>query len=441
MLVRYESLERTVWQLGYWAFERLGAREAEGRATIFNPLPDARSGLVELAGAEPQVVQLAGFAARTVELIPRRAPEPRAGSSIQSDRLSLEAAPDGTLALTDKLSGRRYERLHMLEDEPDMGDLYNFCPVDGARVWHPKHAQARILADGPVVWELELRVQAERPERLVGDSSATVPLTIVTIARLVRGSSRVEFRTTVENHSRDHRLRAAFAAGESDETVRAESPFALVRRPLRATGAADRVDRAARRDRAQPRRGRAWTDRAPEPGPAGVRVPADGAREGEELCLTMLRCVGVISQPSGAIATRPQGAGPALATPEGQCLGGYELEYALVVGADQLDDLSLLQESADYRRGFVVVPGIEARLEPPLSLTGDVVWTCLKGAEDGDGLVLRCFNPSDSAVSATLSGPVSVARMRLDETREEPVPGGATEVAPHQIATLRIRPE
>ncbi len=60
MLVRYESLERTVWQLGYCAFERLGAREAEGRATVFNPLPEARSGLVEVAGAEPQLVRAGG---------------------------------------------------------------------------------------------------------------------------------------------------------------------------------------------------------------------------------------------------------------------------------------------------------------------------------------------------------------------------------------------
>ncbi len=438
MMVRYEWLERIVWQLGYWAFERLGADEAEGRATVFNPLPGARSGLVDLAGAEPQVVDVEGFAARTVELTPRRPAEPRAGSSIESDRLLLEAAPDGTLSLTDRHSGRRYERLHVLEDEPDMGDLYNFCPVDGAGVWHPKGAQARILADGPAVWELELRVEADRPEGLDADPGATAPLTIVTVARLVRGSSRVEFRTTVENGGRDHRLRVAFAARVGHETVRVESPFALVRRPL--------APPEPRTEWTEPPDATGHTLGAVALGPIAIltkglpEYEARRAPDGDELVLTLLRGVGVISKPSGAIATRPQGAGPGVPTPEGQCLGRHELEYALLVGAAELDDLELLRQSADYRRGLVVVPGIELGLEPPLALEGDVAFSCLKGAEDGDGLILRCFNPGGAPARAVVSGRVSASRTRLDETGEEPLPGGDAELAPYEIATLRIRP-
>jgi 2-O-(6-phospho-alpha-D-mannosyl)-D-glycerate hydrolase len=445
MMVRYEQLDRTVWQLGYWAFERLGAAEAEARAAVFNPLPEARRALVELPGAEPQLVDLDGFEMRTVELTPVRATEPREGTSIESDRFMLEAAPDGTLTLTDKQAGRRHARLHVLEDEPDMGDLYNFCPVDGAAVWRSQRGRTRILADGPLIWELEIRAEAERPDGLDGDARASVPLTIVTVARLVRGSPRVEFRTTVENRSRDHRLRVVFSTGEvpgtgaRHETVRAESPFAVVHRPLEPP--------VPTSDWTEPPDPTQHTLGAVALGPVALLakgLPEYEARSGpagEELCLTLLRCVGVISKPSGAIATRPQGAGPATPTPEGQCLGRHELEYALLVGADELDDLSLLRESADYRRGFVVVAGIEASLEPSLALTGDVVFSCLKGAEDGDGVILRCFNPSATVAGATVSGRVSVTRTRLDETAEEPLPDGTTELAPYQIATLRLRPE
>ena len=439
MMVRYEQLERTVWQLGYWAFERLGAAEAEARATVFNPLPEARRALVELPGTEPQLVELGGFAMRTVELTPARATEPRQGTAIESDRFVVEAGADGTLTLTDKQTARRYERLHVLEDEPDMGDLYNFCPVDGAPVWHPQRARTRILADGPLIWELELRIEAERPEGLEGDARASVPLTIVTVARLVRGRRRIEFRTTVENRSRDHRLRVAFSTGEQYETVRAESTFAVVHRPLEPA--------VPRSEWTEPPDATQHTLGAVALGPVALMakgLPEYEARSGPaggELCLTLLRCVGVISKPSGAIETRPQGAGPALRTPEGQCLGRHELEYAVLVGADELDDLSLLRESADYRRGFAIVPGIEASFEPPLALAGDVVFSCLKGADDGDGVILRCFNPSDEARSATVSGHVSLARTRLDETGEEPLPRGSAELAQHQIATLRLRPQ
>ena len=181
-------------------------------------------------------------------------------------------------------------------------------------------------------------------------------------------------------------------------------------------------------------------------GPLGLLskgLPEYEARSGTgtaaELVLTLLRCVGVISQPTGALSTRPLGAGPQTPTPEGQCLGRHELEYALLPGADTLTDTELLRASQDYRYGFVVGPPQE-RWRSPLALEGDVVFSCLKGAEDGDGLVLRCFNAGDSPGSARVIGPVSVSRTRLDETGEDPLADGSVELREAEIATLRLRP-
>jgi alpha-mannosidase len=160
-----------------------------------------------------------------------------------------------------------------------------------------------------------------------------------------------------------------------------------------------------------------------------------------ELCLTLLRCVGTISKPSGAISTRPLSAGPDLPTPEGQCLGHHELEYALLVGADDIDDVQLLRESQDYRRGFIVIAGAGANSDPPLKLEGDVVFSCLKGAEAGDGLILRLFNPSEVATKARVTGPFEASRARLDETEtgSEPLTDGTLELGAHEIATIRLR--
>jgi alpha-mannosidase len=175
-------------------------------------------------------------------------------------------------------------------------------------------------------------------------------------------------------------------------------------------------------------------------------LPEYEARPGDagaELCLTLLRAVGVISRPTGAIRTRPLGAGPAVATPDGQCLGRHELEYALLPGADALDATALLRASQDYRFGFVIAPA-GARFEAPLSIQGDVVFSCLKGAEDGDGVILRCFNPGHSPARVQLAGNVTASRTRLDETAIPLGPGddlsrdGAVELAAGQIATFRL---
>jgi len=438
MLVRFEWLERTLSELARWSIERLGASGALGSATVVNPVPQRRRAVVELPGAQPQLVKLDGFAARTVELAPARERKPASdGERIESDRFVLEVASDGTLTLTDKSSGRRHERLHALEDEPDMGDLYNFCPVEGAQVWRASAPRARVLSAGPLVWELELRVDAELPAGLDEGADTEVPMPICTIARLVRGSSRVEFRTTIDNHARDHRLRVSFGAGRGHDTVRAESAFALVRRP---------VDPPPPRTQwAEPPDDTHHTLGAVALGPIALvtkGLPEYEARHGnagQELCLTLLRCVGVISKPAEGLVTRPLAAGPQLPTPEGQCLGRHEAEYALLANADELDDLELLRQSQDYRAGLLVFPGVATSFEPPITLEGDVVFSSLKGAEDGDGLILRCFNPGAAVVSARVGGAVSVSRTRLDETGEEPLPEGLAQLEPGQIATLRLR--
>ena len=154
--------------------------------------------------------------------------------------------------------------------------------------------------------------------------------------------------------------------------------------------------------------------------------------------LTLLRCVGLISRPTGALSTRPFGAGPQTPTPEGQCLGRHVLEYALLPGVELLDDAALLRESQEYRYGFMVVPG-QVHFTAPLALQGDVVFSCLKGAEDGDGLTLRCFNPADRPAQARVVGGVGVTRTRLDETGEQPLADQSIELRAGEIATLRVR--
>jgi hypothetical protein len=114
------------------------------------------------------------------------------------------------------------------------------------------------------------------------------------------------------------------------------------------------------------------------------------------------------------------------------------LEYALRFDADSLDDLALVRESQDYRCPLLVVPA-GVSFEPPLALEGEVVFSCLKGAQDGRGLVLRVFNPGSVPATARVVGAGAIERCRLDESPGQTVGGDTIEVAPGQIATLRLR--
>jgi alpha-mannosidase len=146
------------------------------------------------------------------------------------------------------------------------------------------------------------------------------------------------------------------------------------------------------------------------------------------LRLTLLRCVGTISRPAG-LPTRPLAAGPEIATPDGQCRGRHVFEYSLRFDGDELSNAALLRASQDYRTDFLSGDPFE----PPLELDGDVVFSCLKQAEDGSGLVLRVFNPNPGPELPTLNLPAR--RIRLDEAEAA---DGGLELAPGEIATFLI---
>jgi alpha-mannosidase len=397
MQVRYEQLGRT-----------LDALEPVGPAFV-NPLPYRRARLVQVDGREG-VVELAGFAGSPVDLQGAEKTEAPDATAISNGVLLLQAETDGTLTVTDLRDGRRFLGLHAIEAEPDVGDLYTFCP--GGPVTPSQSTGARVLFDGPLVSELV--VEAELPG-----------VHVRTIVRLVRGIERVELRTTVENTAEDHRLRVRFPIATDAREVRAESQFAVVRRPLE--------PRAPRAPWVEPPVATAHTLGAVALGPLALLtkgLPEYEAGVDRHLSLTLLRCVGTIARPAG-LPTRPFGAGPPVPTPEGQCLGVHSFEYALRFDADRLSDAGLLRAAQDYRTDFVT----GEPLEPPFELDGDVVFSCLKGAENGDGVVLRVFNPNATTERIDVRG-MDVNRVRLDEEADA---DGGVELVPAEIATFRLR--
>jgi alpha-mannosidase len=232
---------------------------------------------------------------------------------------------------------------------------------------------------------------------------------------------RLELTSIVENEAEDHRLRVLVRSADSPDEVRAESQFAVVRRPLTPAPRAEWVE---------PPVPTAHTLGAVALGSLVLltkglpeyEVSEDGLR------LTLLRCVGTISRPPG-LPTRPLAAGPNIATPDGQCHGRHVFEYALRFDGETLSNAALVRAGQDYRTDFLRGDPFEA----PLELGGDVVFSCLKPAEDGSGLVLRVFNPNPKPESLSLNLPAR--RIRLDE--EEELNGGL-ELAPGEIATLLL---
>ena len=361
MLVRYEQLDRT---LDYVEREAVGVGGA-----LVNTLPFRRARAVEGG-----VFEVDGFSGGR--------PEPLA---YRSPRVDLEPIAD----------------LLDFEDEPDIGDLYSFCP--GGKTSSAQLVSSRRNGSAQLL-------EHELPG-----------IRIHTTIRAL-GLDRFELTSVVESEAENHRLRVLIRSHSGADEVRAESQFAVVRRPL--------VPPPPRADWVEPPVPTAHTLGAVALGP--LVLLSKGLPEYEAsaqgLRLTLLRCVGTISRPAG-LPTRPVAAGPDIPTPDGQCRGRHVCEYALRFDGDRLSNSALVRASQDYRTDLLRGDPFET----PLELGGDVAFSCLKAAEDGEGLVLRVFNPNDRPETLTSSLPLR--RVRLDEDQD--VDGGL-QLVPGEIATFLV---
>lgn len=254
-----------------------------------------------------------------------------------------------------------------IEDEPDKGDLYNFCPGDGVP---------------PIT---EVRVQAVRRE----------------------GEPFVRLDVKIDNRRSDHRLRLRIPLPERVEQAVAGSPFELVTRALVSEGGEVELPSPT-----WPARGVVLA--------GGVAVLAEGVIEyevasGRELAVTLLRCVGTISR--AGLATRPAPAGPDVPTPEAQMIGRTRLALAVLRDARATDLVPAWERFALPLRS---VPASGGGRLPPSGTLLDVRGAALSSVRcRGDAVEARIWNPSATEAEASVGG----ATVRLGPARIETVRG------------------
>jgi alpha-mannosidase len=253
----------------------LADRVADGGTLWFNPSPFERDGVPGLGW----LVGPSGAEARGTAEVPVQI-----------------GATDGRIVAD--------EATLALADEPDVGDLYTFCPAEGAEGPTPP-ARLEIDEGRQMVvasWDaLEVRLRISRRE----------------------GEPFLRLAGEILNARPDHRLRLHLSLPRDVGEAVAGSPFELVHRGTTSEGS----------DLEPP--SPTWPARGVVVA-GGVGVLHEGVFEyeltsGNELAVTLLRCVGTISRQ--ALGTRPYPAGPDVATPDAQMMGSTEFSLGVWHGA------------------------------------------------------------------------------------------------------------
>ena len=353
---RFAEVRRIASSVAADALTALGAQVAGRGMLRFNPSPFERDGVPALGYAVVDEIH-----------------EP-AITNVQLARIASGVTVDGVPVT--------------LLDEPDDGDLYNFCPSTPSQRAAPPEEVAVSASGFSARWKgLDVDVRVTRR----------------------RGEPFLRLDGVIRNDRPDHRLRLHVGlASEVDRAV-AGAPFELVERPL--------VGEGSEREMPSP----TWPARHVVLA-GGTAVFHEGVVEyeivrGNEIAVTLLRCVGTISRER--LATRPWPAGPATPTPGAQMLGETAFSLAIQAGSEREGLLRSWERFA--------LPPLEAqatgdgRLPPVGSLleVSDVDLE-LSTIRRRDGVLdVRVWNPYDRAADGTIArrlvtlGPGRIATLAL----------------------------
>lgn len=371
--------------------------------------------------------------------------------AVENAHIRLEVNQDGSLTLSERASAQHYPLELQFEDMADAGDEYDFSPLSkGAPVYLSRPRAAPVVVEsGPVQVTLRLEYELTLPERLSADRRQRIGETSmpITLELTVSASSRsVQLHGRLDNRAEDHRLRLLFRSGCHSEHVWADGHFDVLKRPTR------------------PPEGKGWfqapqptnhqrrfvavsdtlsnsetlsntvSDAVPDAVPDGERglavlnrglpeYEAIPSENGLTVAVTLLRAVGWLSR--NDLLSRPQGAGPAKATPEAQCLGEQTFELALYPFSGPWWQRELLAEAQRFTAPPQAFPGRHmTQTAGFVEISGGLELSTFKKASTRESLILRVWNPAPEPVSGTLSfhaQPKELYRTRLDETRLEPI--------------------
>lgn len=410
------------------------------------------------------LLPLAGRLARlplAESLIGRLQSEPRGKSPalIENEFFKVELEPAGTLSVLDKRDGTSYRGLNRFVDSGDCGDEYNYSPpfVDGQMLARLKRVTTHPGTVRQVmVVELSLKTPLALAPNRKSRAKDLVEIPITCTVSLTAGVPRVEFHTRLENRARDHRLRVHFPTPFKTESAAYDGHFEIVERRI----GVPNFDRQKWIEDPRPEtHQRAFSEVSDDR--QGLILANRGLPEvevlktpsGNEIALTLLRCVGWLSRDD--FQTRRGHAGPAIETPGAQMQGVWEFDYALIPfdAAGRQNARGQAYAFETPFRALAVsggVPGSGEYLavtatDASGSGSGAFILSAVKTTGDGAGWLVRGFNSSPETLNLVIKPRWPFEHAARVDLSEEQVAGleidpetGAVrlEVKGHEILTV-----
>lgn len=362
-----------------------------------------------------------GQQARSVKVTAGRHPVRTAGGiarrngTLENEWLTVTVENNGTLSVTDKVTGCAYRELCELVDDGEIGDGWNHVSPANDAVVLGGAASAAIehnsAMSGTIRVVKTLRVPASIADRAARQTDGT-DLRCVFTYTLAKGERRLRVNLSVDNTASDHRLKLRVPTGVAGKRYVTDDNFAFITR----SGALDEATYAWKEcDKPErPMRGVAF--RRDASGNGLAFVSRHGLHEcacvDDALEITLLRCF------ADTFADQPETGG--------QELFEHEYEFSLVPLDAGVKDISLLQLQQEMNVPLFSFPSLHSLDLNTMQVLGDVCVSAF--GED----FIRVYNPTGQAAAFSLHSSLPFANAAICDLR-------GREIAPLSVREHRIQ--
>jgi len=344
-------------------------------------------------------------------------------TTLENKFIRASVNPNGTVDVVCKKTGKTYPNLNYLTSEGECGNAWKHVAPRFDRKYNSLGVSAHVFVkeNGPLVGSIGVGYDFEVPVDYGNGNERSEVLTKIPVQieyRLREGSERLEVTVKLNNTAKDHWLRVNLPSHIRTDHSTSDTHFDVISRPVELPDSTGWVEEAFG---THPLQTFVSVDDKKDclallpQGLYEYEVLEDDART---LVLTLLRACRIKLAVSEEKLTELPDVGV-------QCPGEQTFRYSIFAGAGDWMKNALLTQAADANHPVRAIMTSRGKGKLPLeaglfTLDNTVLHvSAIKQAEDGDGLIIRLFNPIEKAQKATLAFGQTIrtaSRCRMDES-------------------------
>lgn len=345
--------------------------------------------------------------------------------TMENEYLRVSFNPNGTFDVFDLESGELYKGLGYFKDSGEIGNPWEHVVPEINETFTTLNESAKIslIRDGELETSYRVVINWSLPEKRAADektrSEHFLPFVIENVVTLRKGAKYVEIETNFVNNCEDHYLQVSFPTNIDAKYSCAQSQFDVVKRPVEKPDYSlyDEIPMTENPmnsfvDLSDGERGAALLN-------TGLKAYEATGDEAGTLSLTLIRAFPLricVTSDMQDYSGWDKGS---------QCIGPCSFRYAFMPHKGDWEEGKVWQESERFNL-FLTAAQIAPTAHGKNPLTRSFLElgeenlnvSAVKLSEDGEGWIVRLFNPSDETVANTIRLNLGEADV---ETKQSPL--------------------